>query len=51
MNITFKEATDLMALMSELQQEHPEQRFWDDRMSNCAKYQGKAVALDFGGAQ
>jgi hypothetical protein len=51
MNITLEEATDLMALMSELQQERPEHRPWDDRMSNCAKYQGKAVALDFGSAQ
>ena len=51
LDISFKEATDLMAEMFELQQEHPEQRPWDERNSNCAKYNGKPIALDFGSAQ
>jgi len=47
MNITFKEAADLMALMSGCAGA-PGAPSWTIEMSNCARYQGKAVALDFG---
>ena len=46
--VTKDEFEYLQERINKLESKHPELNPWDDRDSNCARYQGVVVGLDFG---
>lgn len=49
--LTKEQIQEIRNKIAQEQELHPEQRPWDDRADNCASYNGRLVALDFGGDQ